>query len=290
MTPVPRQLHLVAVQGRALNENQTQGYAWEKEFAETMVSKPRSLKRMIPAFGLALIAALALSAVAAGSASAATQNWYSCKNVGAGSGLFEDAACSKEGGSKAFAWTKLATKTPTGFKMSGSSGFTMEVPFGGGIGVTIGCSGQASEGTIENQAYGKGTVGVLSEAKASFILSGCTVTKPEGYGCVVPSTLHFEQMAGEATEFEGKPALKFSPLNGGGVLITFTISGCSGGAGLFNGEHQMKGTLTGIANSSTSSLEFTKASSKISQFGIAGAFVGTSKMETTAGEALKLAP
>ncbi len=218
-------------------------------------------------------------------------SWYACKNVGAGSGLFEDAACSKEGGTKAFAWTKLATKAPTGFKTSGTSGFTLELVFGGGILVTISCSGQASESTIENQSYGKGgTIGALSEAKASFILSGCTVTKPAGSGCAVPAgTLHFEQMAGEATEFEGKPALKLSPLNAEGRLITFKIEGCSGGAEALNGEQAVKGTFTGIANSSTSSLEFTKASSKITHNGIASAFAGTSKMETTAGEALKLA-
>ena len=48
----------------------TQGYAWEEGVRKTMVSKPRTFKRLIPAFGLALIASLALGALAAGSASA----------------------------------------------------------------------------------------------------------------------------------------------------------------------------------------------------------------------------
>jgi hypothetical protein len=247
-----------------------------------MVSKPKSIKRAIAAFALALAASLALGAGAAGSASAAVQQWYSCQNVGATKGTYEDAACSKEGGTKAFAWKKLAWGAPKGFTMKATTGFTMKWTLSG-FPFAVNCSSQSGkgEGTIENPAN-KILAGVAKVGPSQF--TGCTVSEPKGYGCQIDH-LTLYGLGGEATEVEGKPAVKFSP--SAGTIAEPTFYDCSQSG--FNTTYYIKGYFTGIANNATSSLEFTKAGSSIGPGG-GGAFEGTSKIESTTGEALKLAP
>ncbi len=369
--------------GRALNETNTQGYAWEKEFAETMVSRNRSLKRSIPAFGLALVASLVLGASAVAPASAlgakpenivppvvspttphlavpetttngtwtesptsysylwfrcnasgaecvsisgATKStytpgeadightlksrvtatnasgsasaysnltnvfqilpeyWYSCQYVGPkGKGPYEDSFCSKEvkeGGT--YKLNKLTTST--GFALKGTSSFNVKLNFAGVI-FTVSCTTQSAEGTIENPTGG----GAGTAAVSKLTLSGCTVTEPKGSGCeLVGSAINMSLKGGEATEFEGKPAVKFSP-QGGEPLFTFAFEGCTSPG--FNGAYSVTGSFIGIANSATSSLEFTKASTGQLLWGGQHAWLeGTSKMETKAGEGLQIAP
>lgn len=246
-----------------------------------MVSRPKSLRRVLPAFGLALVASLALSAIAmAGSASAATQNWYSCKNVGAGKGAYEDPACTKAGGTKTYAWDKLATATS--FKTKNTVPFTFKL----NISLTtieFKCSSVVGEGKLENTVSGGNT--------SSFPLSltSCTVTKPiKNCSLAEPLTIG---VVGQATEVGGVPAVKFSPTVGT-ILFGFEMLNAGAGSCPFNHNHfYIEGSLTGIMNNATSSLDFTSTSSALTYGGKPNAtLVGTSKLETSAGEALKLAP
>jgi hypothetical protein len=242
-----------------------------------MIGKSSSFKRAIPAFGLALIASLALSAAAAGSASAATQHWYSCQ-FGEGSLKYEDSACSKEvsPGFGSYGLIKLWEGTPTPFAMNGTTGFTLKWTLNK-VTAEINCSTQKSEGgTVENPT-GKGA----GAAHATLLFSSCTVAKPSH--CFVHNPIAIG-VNGEATEFEGKPAVKFTP-SGGGFDMVFEGGECAWREKIFS----IYGTFTGIQNS-TSSFEFTQASSAMTIGPEPVTLVGTSKMETSAGERLKLAP
>jgi hypothetical protein len=242
-----------------------------------MVSKSNSFRRAIPAFGLALIASLALSAVAAGSASAATQHWYACEPNG-GSKSYEDSACSKEvtPGLGSYGMIKLWEGTSTPSAMTGTTGFTLKVRWFS-IQVEINCSTQtSSEGTVENPT-GKGA----GTANGTLSFSGCTVAKPSNCFHKAPITI---AVKGEATEFGGKPAVKFTPV-GGGFDLTFEGEKCPLKEKVF----PISGSFTGIQNSATL-LEFTQASSALKAGTEPVTLEGTSKMETSKGERLKLAP
>lgn len=217
-----------------------------------MVSKSRSFRRAIPAFGLALSASLALSVVGVASASAATQHFY----VGG---------------------TKLAAGTPTGFTMKGTTNFTLTWHVNG-IEIPIVCSSQKAEGTIENPAGGG--AGVVKPFW--FTLNGCEVQYEEGEESECKVTIKEAHLKGEATEFEGKSAVKFTPDVGPYLFSWVYVCGS-----LTN----FQGSFTGIANNATSSFEFTKASSAMTAGGVKGqTLVGTSKLETTSGKTLTVAP
>ena len=224
-----------------------------------MVSKRRSSKRTISALGLALVASLALGAVGVASASAATQHWY----VGG---------------------TKLAEGTPTSVTMKGTTSFSLFFTYGGGV-FEFKCTSQNSEGTIENPTGGSAG----TDSKGPFKLSGCTRVRPLGSkGCQIQNGEVNISTSGVATEFESKSAVTFGPQEGSLFFsIGFEGSNCALPTLL------VSGSLTGIANNATSSLEFTKTSSKIYWGGNEAnpiTLVGTSKLETTSGQTVTVAP
>jgi hypothetical protein len=251
----------------------------EKEFANMNV-KPRPLKRMISAIGLTLLASLAIGAIGVASASAATQHWYTCKNVGEGKGPYAP-FCGKEGPPFSYKLSKLPEGSPTGLTMNGTTNFALNWTISGAP-FAISCSSQSGEGSIENP-----TGGLAGKAyTTSFVLSGCTVSSPPASGCKVKTgKIPFFVYANSATEFEGKPAVKFAPSSS---LTEFSFEGCVNKA--LNTTRQFNGTFTGIMNNETSSLEFTKASSNIVFAGGKVTLEGTSKIETSAGDTLRLAP
>lgn len=238
-----------------------------------MVSKPSWLRRAVPAFGLALIASIALSAAAAGSASAATQHWYVCHATKPTFGHFEDQFCSKavkSGGN--YEQEKLFGVT--GLAMNGTSNFTLKWKVGGQFKVS--CSSQSiSEGTIENPSGG-----AAGTAHGTLLLSGCNVVEPSG--CSVHNPIGIK-VSGEATEFNGQPAVKFTPV-GGGFELSLEGAKCA-----FRGDSYLFfGSFTGIY--AAGSLEFTQASSALTVGAQPATLEGTSKIETSKGEALKVAP
>jgi hypothetical protein len=376
-------LDLADAEARVLNETHRPGSAWEKEFARTMVSKPRSSKKSLPALGLLLAASLALgvgvvapaSALAAapvntslpvvspskphpgvvetttngtwtGSPTSYTYNWqrcdalggscvfiagatsatytpvkadaghtlvaavtahngegsgqawsaptelvdwgywYSCQNVGAGAGLYEDPACSKEGGSKAFAWTKLGAAA-TGLTMHregpGTKGeFVINFkPFGSEV--LIECKTQAASGTIANPAGGAAGTTSLS----SFTLTGCSVLFAGG--CKVHEPVTFNPLTGHITEFSGKTALEFAPTRAEdkGILTNVEFIGTS--CSVKGISYPITGSFTGVVDAATSTLTITEASTNMISVRRPATMSGIATLATTAGEALKIA-
>jgi hypothetical protein len=216
----------------------------------------RISKRTIPA----LVAALALSAVGVASASAATQHWYA-------------------GG------IKLAEGTTTSYTMKGTSSFSLKWT-NAGAQFAISCTTQKGEGTVLNPlGGGAGTV-----SPKSFVLSGCTVTRPEGTGCKLKGNeLYFYVNDGEATEYESKSAAYFDSASGNEIAI-FAFEGCKGSFAFLNGLVQhFNGSLTGVMNKS-GALEFTQTSSAITWGAFPASFEGTAKLETTSGASITVAP
>ncbi len=157
----------------------------------------RSSKGPLSALGVALVAMLALGAFfGSASASAATQHWHG--HIGG---------------------TRLLEKTPTEVVAEDTTSTQIKF-YVAGAKLTIDCGSLDAGGTIENPSGGAN--GTLSGVSISF--GGCAVTEPTGLGCTVPSTIETNQMKGEATTFEGSPAVKYSPAEGS-IVTTFTVSG-----------------------------------------------------------------
>ncbi len=205
--------------------------------------------------------------------------WYSCqKGV---EGPFEDAFCSKEAKGGTYSSKKLTAST--GIAMNGTTSFVIKWKMSG-IQFKVKCSSLKGEGTVENPA---GKVGDATVPKTT--LSGCKVEQPES-GCKLSGgQLPILALDGEATEFEAKPAMRFTPQSG--TVAEFAFQECSGALSFMNGVPlKFTGTFTGVANSATSSFEFKESTSQLNMSGQPVSFEGTSKVETAAGEALKLAP
>jgi hypothetical protein len=247
-----------------------------------MVRKSGSLKRMVPAFGLTLIASLVLGGLAAGSVSATTQHWYSCKAVAASSGAYTDSACQKEGKGN-FEWSKL-TSTPTAFALKGNTSFVLSGTWAL-TKTTITCTSVSAAGTIANPA-GEGEGTLSTEAKSSLSLGGCSVVTGSE-GCKIKGGgFEFNALKGTATEFEGGHAVKLEPAEGT-TFASFQLESCVKSP--FNGTLTLKGTLYATMNPATSSLEFTKAgSASFKMNGLTAQLEGTAGMETASGEALRL--
>jgi len=202
--------------------------------------------------------------------------WYACQKEN-GEPQFTDSACTKMGVEGEYAWTKLTS--PTGFTMSGLTGFALTLPIG--TSMTISCSSLSAGGSVENHA---GSAGTASVSEPKFTLGGCSVTSPTGSGCEVSSSLQMVSLTGEITEVGGQTAVKFSAKEGGS-LIVFGVYGCKSTA--LNGEKTINGSLSGIWNGAARALEFTSSSSSITLGGISGTFVGNAKIETSTGQPLK---
>lgn len=317
-----------------------------------MVSRPRSLKRIGPAFGLALIALLAVYGIAPTMALAAkpentsppvvspstphigivesttngtwkgeptkfSYRWYRCNEIGASCTAISgqtlstytpgDAdinktlkaqvtATNSEGSTPVYSnltkpltiaplyWyvggKKLATGTPTSFSMTSTANFTLRYyPWGAfnpnNPQVFLTCSLPKTEGTLENPASG----GVGISSLEGGYLTGCTVKPKTCEGKLLMSNL-----VGEASEFEGKPAVNFETSE---VVFETLVFGekCPFGYQ----PNLLGGNFRGILNSETSSVSFTKASSNLYLGGYAAWLEsGTAKLETASGETVTL--
>jgi hypothetical protein len=217
------------------------------------------------------------SAISAATAIPTRYYWNSCKKTG--TGKYTDATCSVVGAG-GFEWTKIAAATPTTFSAASTTSFALKLTLFGAP-VAISCSAQASSGTLENPTESK----TANVSGTSFKQTGCTVTEPPK--CSVPgAALTFVTLKGRAIEFEKGPSIKFEPSSGTTLeSFEFTGSECVLAGTVFS----LTGSFYGIDKPSTSSLEFTKASSAGLRVGAtAVALEGTTKIQTAAGEALKL--
>ena len=243
-----------------------------------MVSKRSSLKRWAPAFCLALIASLLLSGLAAGSASAAPQHWYSCNDTGVGK--YTDGTCQTEGAG-GYGWVELSS-TPSSFTLKGST-FTMTATLGGASG-TLSCANAGATGTLANPSGA--VAGTLStEAASSLLLSGCEWTLKTGKACGLIAgggNIQFVALSGEALEqADGSRVVNLQPASGT-TLATFAID--PGVCYKNKVNVTLSGSFRGIVNPASSSLEFTEASSgtAFKANGATAKLVGTTSIDGTA--------
>ncbi|HXF32528.1 MAG TPA: hypothetical protein VN522_13515 [Solirubrobacterales bacterium] len=275
-----------ATQGTWNGSPTAYSYAWYRcTGTESCVSIPSATSSTYVPTAIDLTKTLRVSVTASntvGSASAissatsivkfppAPYYWSSCKKTG--TGIYTNATCSVVGAG-GFEWSKIAAATPTAFTAASSTTFTMELVIFG-TPVVIGCTSQSSEGTLENPSEAK--TGVVSSS--SFKLTGCAMSKPAE--CKLTSTSQtFETIRGSAVEGGDGAAVKFEPV--GSSFFKLKVINCP-----LEGTYTIVGSFAGIFNPTSSSLEFTKASSA----GHSVILEGTTKLQTTAGESLKLAP
>lgn len=238
-----------------------------------------TLRVMVTASNTAGTGSALSAATSAVKVPAPPYSWSSCKNTG--TGKYTNSSCAVFG-SGGFEWTKVKEATPTTFSASGTSTFVLKFRLFH-ISATINCKSQSSAGTLENPSGGKTAV----VTSASFKLSGCTFSEPAG--CTVPGeTLTFKTLHGATTESKEGRRVVLEPE--AETILIFEIGGevCA-----LAGTYKLPGSLGAIDNPTTSSLEFTSGSSSLAPF--AGettptTLEGTSKIQTTAGEALKLTP
>ncbi len=197
-------------------------------------------------------------------------HWYACQKTG--EGPFSDSTCNTEGGAKTYNLVKV-TETAKKVVMKNTTGINLKWSIGGTT-VTVSCSTLTGEGTILNPSGGilAGTASV-----PTFNLGSCTVSEPKDTCKVAGGGEKISQpFKGEATEFEGKPAVKFTP-SSGAVLFSIFLEGCKV---VTNMNYQIEGSFTATMNNATSSLEFTKAGSSMNYKSLTGASIeGTSTIE-----------
>jgi hypothetical protein len=222
-----------------------------------MVSKRNSFRALMPALGVALVASLVLAVVGVASASAATQHWY------------------VDG-------SKLAEGTPTNVTIKNTTNFNLGWTYVGGQKWEFKCTSQNGEGTVENPVGGG-----AGSTTTKFTLNGCTRVAPSGEAgwCKLSGgAIAMEVNGGTATEFEAKSAVKFNPF--GGQFTEFWLTNCP------LERITLSGSFTGIAAKGPTGwvFEFTKASSAMSWGPYPATLVGTSKLETTTGKSVTIAP
>lgn len=249
-----------------------------------MVSKSSPLWRLIPAFGLALVASIALAGIAAGSAGATTQHWYTCKNVGKGAGVYSEAGCAVKGGSKSYSLEQLTA--PAGFNMSPFSGGMKLLWVISGSTFEISCTSQGTEGTVENP-FGGGS-GLLTEKSNVFLLAGCTL--PKEPNCHLENNQIILATTGVAGEFAGLsgPGVMFSPVGVGNTLGEVNFIGSC----ILSGFRILTGHFAAVAKKTEAGdyFEFGAAGGSLELEGRQAALIGKSKFVTTAGEPLTVAP
>ncbi len=171
--------------------------------------------------GLALVAAFALGAVAASGASAAEPEILSCQKVAAGTGAFEDAKCSKLGGTKEFELKELVKK-----KFTSTSG-AGELK---AAGQTVKCAADTNTGEISGT---KAVVKVV--VKFTKCKLGAAECKSAGAN---PEEIVTTSLKGRLGYLEkaksGKVGLELEPEVAGGPFATFKcglvetkVTGCT---------------------------------------------------------------
>jgi hypothetical protein len=237
--------------------------------------KRRSGKRRLAVYALALSLSLAFAGLAAASASA-DQRWYTC---GASeSGPYTDSGCQTQG-SGGYGWTE-ASSSPTPVGVYGTAEFTLS----GLVSLassSFACSSAEAVGSISDPEEGNGEFS--TESELSLVLYGCEmVSKDPTCGVGPDGIIEFGALQGEATTFEGSPALKIQPAEGS-TFASFVLEHCTKKA-YRNAKVTIGGALYALVNPATSSLEFTEATSGSTLLNDEKAvFTGTAELKTEAG-------
>lgn len=237
--------------------------------SKTLVRRPA---RLLTIMSLLATAALALSGLAAASASAGV-HWSSCQKVGVGTGTYEDARCTKPLSGGAYAWTSLGTGSQQNFRTEGTTPYKLLWEWGG-ITLENQCSSEfGTVGLIENQLGGLGEEARLTNSVWTF--AGCKVTKPAGEGCKLRGEkVVTNPIGGRAVQGTGeKSELRISP-PASGTFFEEIYEGCS--PSTLNGTYAVGGNMNAIYKS-PGMLEFTPSSTRdLTQAGHVSSIIGTS--------------
>jgi hypothetical protein len=234
-----------------------------------MVSKLKSLRRAFSIMGLALVASLVLSGVAAGSASAGI--FQTCSSTGTAF-KYSDAACSITGGAKLYGWKFVETTKPA--TITGKTEFIFEsTNFLGFASFQMICASQTSESTTLGEATLSSHLLFNGPSKTNCKTDVKNVTaKVEPFGAT-----------GKPSEVNGKRAVTFTSGIGGFASVRFEGGGLSGMV------MQIGGSFAGYMVNPGSSLEFTKESTSELRLGESNLTLrGSSRLETAAGEAVNV--
>jgi streptogramin lyase len=211
---------------------------------------------------------------------AGTQHWHACTE-GWGSTNYSDSACTKEtlAGLGSFGLHKFTEGSSQGVSVSASSGFTLAWNMSG-LQFNLNCSTESSEASTAKNPSGGGA-GTFAGHLA---FSGCSFGG--SYECSLSGSPLTMTLSGVATEFEGKPAVRFTSSTGGEAIFAITTpKGCP-----YENTFTFYGEFTGVMNSQNE-LEFTAAGSKLSVYGSYPAtFTGVSKLKTEAGDQVVVTP
>ncbi len=231
-----------------------------------MLKKPRKTRGLIPVLGLALVASLLLSGLAASSASAAEEHWYSCKKVGTGEGQYTGGCHTHAVGD--FERIQLEEGTSTAVFSNNSKPFRLTYQIGLGK-YTIECTYSSSAGSASVLNPKGGGAGTIAGSPALLTMSNCKYNPSLGT-CTV---LEGKVRAYESLGITSGQSVSFTAA-GGTVLFSFETS-CSG-------KFEITGTLTGSFDNETNSLVLNGSSgSGLKMSGVPVWIEGSIHLETT---------
>jgi hypothetical protein len=216
----------------------------------SQISEDLAMTHLKLILGTVCLSALCVCAFGASNASA--MHVHECLQEAGTPGGWLDNKCSSEpSATGTWHWKTLQLnlpklRRPTLTPTTGTSE-THAVMHGviGGISYKITCTGVSSSNSEFENVEPGGVPGVLGHGKLQF--TGCSMPEPSGSGCTVPATLETNEMNSSTKEMTTtyKPAAGLEE-----KVITFTISGCTGGFAALNGSKSVKGSASAVTEES----------------------------------------
>ena len=198
-----------------------------------------------------------------------------CGKVTAGTGAFEDARCTKAGGSAGYAWNWLSGSLPVKY----STGVPYKIFWaGGGLENEVNCYSSSGSGSINSSNFWG------PEFSAALSLGTCVVTKPAGQGCKVVGYMNvpLSNLTGTTVSYTASPKLEIKASVG--TFGSLTYEGCM--VSSMNRSYSLNGTLFGHVNSANQQLQIDHSS--IVVLGQAGWIEGGSRIEGESGEGIRV--
>lgn len=248
--------------GTWTGEPTSYSYAWERcgGTCETIVGQTGTTYTPAQSDASKSLVFVVTATNASGSATARSKlssavtpslSWFECGAWG-GTGVFEDASCSKKGASNPYSWLR-----PSG----NSTSFTAAI--GEGAGETYKFYTTIAGSAVEFQCTSGQGAGTLTNTGSRAEIEGfnltlnyCAVVKPAGKGCEIEGNkLVFNTLSGYSPESPAKlnPELRIEPKVGGN-LTEFHIAHCVEPMSFLNGYHTFTGYFVTQVQSKSSTM------------------------------------
>jgi hypothetical protein len=228
-----------------------------------MLKEPKRTRRLIPVLGLALVASLLLSGLAAASASAAEEHWHLCKEKAGG----EYGAGCQAKTSGGYELIQQQQGVPLEFVSHNLTPIKLNYTIGTGK-YTIECTTESGSGSVLNPTGGG--AGTMTGNQSLLEFTKCKYNPAFGLCSVKEGRIRGYGSSGSTSDQS-----VFLQAAGGAVLMSFSATPCLG-------EMTITGTLTGSFNNTTSALDFDGTSgSGLKMSGVPVWIEGSIKLETT---------